>query len=89
MVYSRSFGRLAQWESAAFTRQRSLVRTQHRPLGKTAVLQGKTRNTDERPEYLSYSCAATVQQREGSSARLTFVQLCDLQVSGLACVRGP
>jgi hypothetical protein len=34
VVYSRSYGRLAQRESAAFTRQRSLVRTQHRPLQK-------------------------------------------------------
>src|SRR5215218_3296043 len=37
MVYSPLQGRLAQRESAAFTRQRSLVRTQHRPLEK--VLQ--------------------------------------------------
>src|SRR5215217_9311657 len=40
MVYSRSYGRLAQRESAAFTRQRSLVRSQHRPLSKSAILQG-------------------------------------------------
>jgi hypothetical protein len=31
MIYSPLQGRLAQRESAAFTRQRSLVRTQHRP----------------------------------------------------------
>jgi hypothetical protein len=32
MVYSPLQGRLAQRESAAFTRQRTLVRSQHRPL---------------------------------------------------------
>ena len=36
-------GRLAQRESAAFTRQRSLVRNQHRPLRKSDVLQVKPR----------------------------------------------
>ena len=41
MVYSRSYGRLAQRESAAFTRQRSLVRSQHRPLSKSCALQVK------------------------------------------------
>jgi hypothetical protein len=39
MVYSPLRGRLAQRESAAFTRQRSLVRTQHRPHPKYVVLQ--------------------------------------------------
>src|SRR5829696_1723207 len=34
MVYSPLQGRLAQRESAAFTRQRTLVRSQHRPLKK-------------------------------------------------------
>ena len=41
MVYSRSYGRLAQRESAAFTRQRSLVRSQHRPLLFLLHLQDK------------------------------------------------
>jgi hypothetical protein len=40
MVYSPLQGRLAQRESAAFTRQRSLVRTQHRPLGKALQTAG-------------------------------------------------
>ena len=40
MVYSPLQGRLAQRESAAFTRQRSLVRTQHRPLLKVLQMLG-------------------------------------------------
>src|SRR5215212_6277513 len=41
MVYSRPDGRLAQRESAAFTRQRTLVRSQHRPLSRPSILQVK------------------------------------------------
>ena len=37
-------GRLAQRESAAFTRQRSLVRNQHRPHSEDVHLQGKSVN---------------------------------------------
>jgi hypothetical protein len=44
MVYSPLQGRLAQRESAAFTRQRSLVRAQHRPLKKYGPLQEKYLN---------------------------------------------
>src|SRR5215218_2457417 len=47
MVYSPLQGRLAQRESAAFTRQRSLVRTQHRPLSRYFVLQGKRKGKEE------------------------------------------
>jgi hypothetical protein len=46
MVYSSPLGRLAQRESAAFTRQRSLVRAQHRPLWKSIVLQLKPRDAE-------------------------------------------
>ncbi len=60
MVYSRPYGRLAQRESAAFTRQRSLVRSQHRPLGKPFSLQGKRRprGRDRRnPSLFLHQCA--------------------------------
>src|SRR3990170_1447563 len=40
-IFSEPPGRLAQRESAAFTRQRSLVRTQHRPLSKPLFSEAK------------------------------------------------
>ncbi len=40
IVYSPQFGRLAQRESAAFTRQRSLVRSQYRPRPGSLVVVG-------------------------------------------------
>ena len=51
MVYSRAYGRLAQRESAAFTRQRSLVRSQHRPLVKSSILQEKREGKGEVGTY--------------------------------------
>src|SRR5215212_11109116 len=65
MVYSSLQGRLAQRESAAFTRQRSLVRTQHRPLPKYFVLQVKRGRQEQVSDTLPSHCAATVQQRGG------------------------
>ena len=54
MVYSSLHGRLAQRESAAFTRQRSLVRTQHRPLSRTAYLSSKPPNRQYSSESSGY-----------------------------------
>ena len=42
--------------AASFTRQRSLVRTQHRPLRKSGVLQVETASKNESPQML-VSCA--------------------------------
>ena len=49
---------------SAFTRQRSLVRAQHRPLGKSHVLQVKRQPTVQVPRI----CQATVQQRTETPA---------------------
>src|SRR4028119_1018880 len=51
-------GRLAQRESAAFTRQRSLVRNQHRPLQKRRFA-GKTLTIGASDGALPNPCAAT------------------------------
>ena len=59
MIYSPLQGRLAQRESAAFTRQRSLVRTQHRPLSKCANLQVKMLGYNVGFGYSSIPRAAT------------------------------
>src|SRR5215211_245360 len=48
---------------AAFTRQRSLVRTQHRPLPRYFVWQVKRRRQEKVSDMLRSICAATVQQR--------------------------
>src|SRR5215204_1582478 len=71
MVYSSLQGRLAQRESAAFTRQRSLVRTQHRPLVKSDVLQVKRGRQEQVSDTLPSHCAATVQQRGGEPVNVT------------------
>jgi hypothetical protein len=55
---------------AAFTRQRSLVRTQHRPLSKIAVLQVKLCRNSRWLELPQWPCAATVQK---TSTTLTLV----------------
>src|SRR5919112_1005084 len=68
MVYSPLQGRLAQRESAAFTRQRSLVRTQHRPLQETSDLQVKR----DRPREATH-LAQGLWQQCGSNASITTV----------------
>src|SRR5215210_467788 len=70
MVYSPLQGRLAQRESAAFTRQRSLVQTQHRPLVKFLVLQVIRRRRETIPDRGQGLCAATVQQPKQISWKL-------------------
>src|SRR5215208_4036964 len=61
MVYSRPYGRLAQRESAAFTRQRSLVRTQHRPLVKVLQMAEKKKPPVFEPGALYCNRTATRQ----------------------------
>jgi hypothetical protein len=54
-----------------FTRQRSLVRTQHRPLVKSDVLQVKRGRQEQVSDTLPSQCAATVQQRGGEPVNVT------------------
>jgi hypothetical protein len=74
MVYSSLQGRLAQWESAAFTRQRSLVRTQHRPPDKKLHLQEKRVNTAGMPRIrrgvVQQSCSNPSKSPETPRRRL-------------------
>jgi hypothetical protein len=56
---------------AAFTRQRSLVRTQHRPLVKSDVLQVKRGKQEQVSETLPSNCVATVQERGGEPVNVT------------------
>src|SRR3712207_1650085 len=56
-------GRLAQRESAAFTRQRSLVRNQHRPLKEAAYLSGKPANERRASEPVGIPSTPVVHQR--------------------------
>src|SRR5215212_6997121 len=70
MVYSSLQGQSAQRESAAFTRQRTLVRTQHRPLINPLALQVKRGMCETIPNGLQGLCAAIVQQPEQISRKL-------------------
>ena len=54
-----------------FTRQRSLVRTQHRPLSKHLVLQVIRGRQEQVSDTLPSHCAATVQQRGGEPVNVT------------------
>jgi len=56
---------------AAFTRQRSLVRSQHRPFPKYLVLQVIRGRQEHVPDTLRSHCAATVQQRGGEPVNVT------------------
>jgi len=54
----------------AFTRQGSLVRSQHRPLTRYFVLQVKHGRREKVLDILRSLCAATVQQRGGQPAQV-------------------
>jgi hypothetical protein len=72
MVYSPPQGRLAQRESAAFTRQRSLVRAQHRPPGNSCK-----RRKNGSPRFSGRGLlTATVLQRDGVLGLGVWERLC-------------
>jgi hypothetical protein len=72
MVYSPLQGRLAQRESAAFTRQRSLVRTQHRPLPKFLQMAKKLKLPVLVLQTLCSNRAATRQNEKTLSQNIAF-----------------
>ena len=83
----RACGRLAQRESAAFTRQRSLVRTQHRPLKKSGYLQAKREATMKTPVNIwglvQQPCSNANHNKDTLANTLLLVRLigCGLSIS--------